>query len=187
MKTISIEKIAEMGFNDLTTIIDTWSNYDTNTVTLAYAELLRNNDALPDSQLLPLQAFCKKNNVADINILLNNLLNEIGYKTYESYVNSVAGKNAVETIIDDSYSIETTKYPALRMVIGYLKTLAYIVGLISIIIMVVTFQTMGDQMRWLLIGSQFIIGSVTALLLFAMAETITVVIDIEANTRKSKS
>ena len=72
------------------------------------------------------------------------------------------------------------RYPALRTTVGFFSVLAGIIGVAAVIFAVISFaQEMGMLAIPIIVG-----GAIIVLGLFATAELIKVIIDIEENTRK---
>jgi hypothetical protein len=85
MKTRNINEINSIDSLALTAIIEYWKDYDTNSVVLAYAELKRRNFPIPERLQNKQIQFCAKNNVANIEDLLNLFLKENQFNSYEDF------------------------------------------------------------------------------------------------------
>lgn len=180
-----LKEIIGMDSPALTAVIDYWKDYDISSPILAYAELKRRNYPLDKRLLKRIEEFLAKNNSTDIESLLESLLNEDGYSSYEEKLEKEMGHkkkvvkektNIAPTMAASSY--KERKYPALR-------TISYI------------YQVFGFIMMFAVIGSAVIlveesitsailtlIGGVLIILgIFAVAELIKLFIDIEHNTR----
>jgi len=92
----------------------------------------------------------------------------------ENQINSVKENNSQN-------DREVNKYPALRIVIGIMKIIAW---LAVIFIPFAIYALFTDNTRFFNTNILILLGAVTtALTFFAIAETIEVLIDIEYNTR----
>lgn len=88
-------------------------------------------------------------------------------------------ENLEKVLETKSQSSPSSKYPALETMIGIFKILAWLLGIVAVICAIVSFAD-GSP-----VGMFFIIvGALIFVLLFAIAESIKVFIDIEANTRR---
>lgn len=85
MKTRNINEIHRTDSLALTAIIEYWKDYDTNSVILAYAELKRRNFPVPERLQKKQIQFCDKNNVANIEDLLNLFLKENQFNSFEEF------------------------------------------------------------------------------------------------------
>lgn len=133
METRNINEIHRTDSLALTAIIDYWKDYDTNSVILAYAELKRRNFPIPDRLQKKQIQFCNKNNVANIEDLLNLFLKENQLNSYEEFFEKEIGpiqktksvkktpkiKNAVidpSNIISAGKAIKNVVYTTLTMI-----------------------------------------------------------------------
>jgi len=94
--------------------------------------------------------------------------------------------NQLSRPLEQSVKTESLKYPALRLIAGYLKLLAIIVAITTIIILVVITKSMGNNdIAWIPSAITLFSGAIIFIILLANAEIIKVFIDIEENTRKT--
>lgn len=96
-----------------------------------------------------------------------------------------SGISAVGSIESNSSSANhssatSVKYPALRTFVGLYRLLAIAVGGLAL---VTVFNLIGDNL--MIAFGVLIIGAVLSISLLAVAESIQVLIDIEANTRQA--
>tara|TARA_B100001250_G_scaffold403527_1_gene418201 strand:+ start:103 stop:471 length:369 start_codon:yes stop_codon:yes gene_type:complete len=90
-------------------------------------------------------------------------------------------ENKVKGFINPKISLNTDKYPTLQFVSGLLKFFSIAVVIIPLII----FSTR-EEADFLLFLPSFIYSIITAICMYAYGELITLFIDVEKNTRKSK-
>ena len=126
-----------------------------------------------------------KNNSTDIEILLSNSLNEIGYGSYDEYYEKeiFSKRKVIEntTKLDMPFmasEYEEKKYPVLRIISGIFQ----IFGGVTIIAVIVVAVILGKENVISAIVTLFV-GGLIVLGAFATAESIKVLIDIEHNTR----
>ncbi|MSP70358.1 MAG: hypothetical protein EXR20_08805, partial [Bacteroidetes bacterium] len=137
----------------LTAIIDYWNDYDTNSVILAYAELKRRNFSVPESLQKKQIQFCDKNNVSNIEDLLNLFLKENQFNSFEELdaQKALKIKNGVidpSNIISAGKAIKNVVYATLIMItiavisflivsssrdMGTIKNTYIFIGLLSLV------------------------------------------------------
>ena len=130
METRNINEIHRIDSLALTAIIEYWKDYDANSVILAYAELKRRNFPVPERLQKKQIQFCDKNNVANIEDLLNLFLKENQFNSYEEIFEkeivsiqkekTLKIKNALidpSNIISAGKAIKNVVYTALIMII----------------------------------------------------------------------
>jgi len=186
MKKISLKKITSEDSPALTSFIDYWVSYDTNTVLLSYAELKRRNHQFSEKHRSRLKEFCEKNNVEDIDSFLTSALLTIGYDNYkECYSKEIVAEKEAKTEqavkIEIGSSInedEGTKYPALRSISIIIKIFGWFV-----IIGTPIFTYVLAEKDEISAFTLFISGIIMGLGTIAFAELIKLFIDIEHNTR----
>lgn len=175
-----------MNTIELTTVIDFWKNYEPSTVLLAYAELKRRKYELNEILSYRITEFCANNNYDNIDSFLSAGLKTIGYDTYDQYyhkeiytakhdaVELATGEQAVST---DRHDVEK-KYPALRIISNLYKIFAYLTIILTLFIAFGVYRSIPTLfLTSIFTGVFFVLG------LFAAAESIMVIIDIERNTR----
>jgi hypothetical protein len=186
MKKRNLKEISQTDTFALTSIIDYWKDYEPSTVLLAYAELKRRNYSLDRGLIKRINEFCTKNNSADVETLLSAALKDIGYNSYdECYEKEIdamkkAAAEQATKIEVGSVDIDHTekKYPALRTIsLGY-RIFGWLIILATLIVALEYGQESGIFALFAII-----LGALIVLGVFAVAETIMVVIDIEHNTR----
>ena len=88
--------------------------------------------------------------------------------------------------VEQAVSTSSTRYAALRIVVGIYRILAFLVGIAAIIVIAIGIRSIdrGDEGILFIIGGILggLVGVVTAL---AAAEGIRVFLDIEENTRNT--
>ena len=109
MKTRNINEIHRTDSLSLTSIIEYWKDYDTNSVILAYAELKRRN--YPVQKMLQKKQIqiCDKNNVANFEDLINLFLKENQLNSYEEFIEneivSIQNAKSSEKILKIKYAV----------------------------------------------------------------------------------
>lgn len=99
-------------------------------------------------------------------------------------------QNASQVSAKDSYQTgeKRERYPALRAIIGYYETMAMLVAVASALICVgaifVSLKAGNLLVGIVIAAAAGVMGGVLFITMRAMAESITVIIDIEANTRR---
>ncbi len=194
MKKGSLKEITKTDTPALTSIIDYWNNYDATTVLLAYAELKRRNYSLNNKLLIRINErineFCAKHNSTDIESMLSVALKEIGCNSYdecyEKEIGAVKNAEAERTnkieIGSPSIDNDEKRYPALRTISGIYKVVGWLIIVATVIVAVALLAQ--DVAIFAVIA--LVIGALIVLGLFATAESIMVIIDIEHNTRTKK-
>jgi hypothetical protein len=190
MKKGSLKEITKTDTPALTSIIDYWNNYDATTVLLAYAELKRRNYFLNNKLLERINEFCAKHNSTDIESMLSVALKEIGYNSYdecyEKEIGAVKNAEAERTnkieIGSPSIDNDEKRYPALRTISGIYKVVGWLIIVATVIVAVALLAQ--DVAIFAVIA--LVIGALIVLGVFAAAESIMVIIDIEHNTRTKK-
>ena len=76
------------------------------------------------------------------------------------------------------------RYPALRIISGIFRIVAGVAGIAAIIII---FQLISNNSDSTYIIATLVIGAILTISLLAISETIIVLVDIEANTRKTSN
>jgi hypothetical protein len=185
MKTLILKEISRIDNLALMSVIDYWKDYDPKSVLLAIAELKRRGYPIPEELLLKkIPEFCTKNNFENINTVFSEYLKERGYNSYDEYYQkemSLQSNLSLENSQNnfDNYPNNYDKYPALRTICQIYRISAWIVGIISIIVAILTIK-----IGIILSLSTIVIGGLIVLGLLATAELMMVFIDIERNTRK---
>lgn len=85
MEIRNLKEISKMDSPALSSLLDYWKDYDTNSILLAYAELKRRKYTIPTSLQKKQNQFCEKNNIQNIEELLNTTMKEMGFNSYEEY------------------------------------------------------------------------------------------------------
>jgi hypothetical protein len=189
MKKGSLKEITKTDTPALTSIIDYWNNYDATTVLLAYAELKRRNYFLNNKLLERINEFCAKHNSTDIESMLSVALKEIGCNSYdecyEKEIGAVKNAEAERTnkieIGSPSIDNDEKRYPALRTISGIYKVIGWLIVVATVIV-----AYAAGQEDAILAVIALVIGALIVLGVFAAAESIMVIIDIEHNTRTKK-
>ncbi len=188
-----LKEITKTDTPALTSIIDYWKDYDATTVLLAYAELKRRNYSLNNKLLIRINErineFCAKHNSTDIESMLSVALKEIGYNSYdecyEKEIGAVKNAEAERTnkieIGSPSIDNDEKRYPALRTISGIYKVIGWLIVVATVIV-----AYAAGQEDAILAVIALVIGALIVLGVFAAAESIMVIIDIEHNTRTKK-
>ncbi len=189
MKTLTLKQISNTDNPALTSVIDYWKDYDPKTVLRAYAEIKRRNNSVPERLTKRQNEFCVKYNYSNIDAFLNDYLKENGYNSYEEYFDkevTLQKKTEAENILknSDQSSNSYDKYPALRIISGIYKIFAWIIGIVTIIVAVMSLNT--GEMGLIFSLISVVVGGLIILGVLAVAESIMVFIDIEHNTRQKE-
>mgnify|MGYP003582615911 CR=1 FL=1 len=105
MRKFTLVEITKTDTPALTSIINYWKDYDTNSVLLAYGELKRRSYSFNEQLSKRINDFSKSKNDLDIDILLSSALKNIGYVSYsECYEKEIASRKKIE--LDQSEKIE---------------------------------------------------------------------------------
>jgi magnesium-transporting ATPase (P-type) len=186
MKKSSLKEITHTDSLALTAIINYWNEWEPNTVLITYAELKRRKFTIDNKLNKQIDDFCKKNNEADIDLLLTAALKEIGYESYQDcYEKEINSKKKEEAEKSNKIEIGSAeivvpdkKYPALRTISEIYKIFGWVLIIATIIIALVFLKVSGIfAMITIIVGALIVLG------VFAVAESIMVFIDIEKNTR----
>jgi|BioPla2DNA2_1021312.scaffolds.fasta_scaffold71067_2 hypothetical protein len=100
----------------------------------------------------------------------------------EKNVNDILGVENSQKESNEEKKTTKYRYPALRIVAGFYKVLAWIVGIVAII---ATFYYLSSSGMAVLALVSLVGGAFLVIGLLAMAELIKVFVDIEYNTRKA--
>jgi len=129
-----------------------------------------------------------------INQLCQSKLEEFainqGFKNWDAYFenfqssNSDVASSKPEIIAQRTVNINE-RYPALTLITGALASIAWIIGILALIIAIVLFTNLHGEGSWVLPVGVFAVGIIFFILLLACSESIKVFIDIEQNTRKA--
>lgn len=105
MRKFTLVEITKTDTPALTSIINYWKDYDTNSVLLAYAELKRRNYSFDEQLVKQINNFNTSKSDLDIDTLLSSALKNIGYDSYsECYEKEIASRKKIE--VDQSEKIE---------------------------------------------------------------------------------
>ncbi len=159
IKKRSLKEISEAGSLALIVIIDNWKDYTPNTVLYSYAELRIRKHELNEKQNKSLNEFCTKHSQDNT----------------DSFLDEVIGKNIDKKRIKKE---NENKYPALVSI----SFMYQILGVVSILVtLIVSIFLLENGAIFGLIS--IVVGAIVALGVFAVAEAIKVLMDIEHNTR----
>jgi len=163
MKSLTLQEIIETDNDALSYKIECWKEYDAKTVL---------------------------NSQSDIDIYLKNTLNAMGYNSfedlYEKEMNSSETSSPLQNIHKPGVSsqgminFQDNKYPALKTVSLIQKIFGFVLLFISLVVSLVAFQQGVPQLGLLAL----VLGFFFSLIVFAISESIIVLIDIEKNTRR---
>lgn len=188
MKTLSIEEISRTDSQGLKSLIDYWSEYDSETILLSFAELKRRDFKIKENTVKLLQEFCVNNNQVNIDEFLESYLKSKGFNSTEDYIDKkeiVSEVAITSNEFNNSNQNNVNKYPALKTISGIYSVLAWLIGIITFGVTIILLNT-GD---YGIMGAifTFVIGSLLVIGVLATAELITLFIDIEYNTRQNKT
>lgn len=85
MEIRNLKEISKMDSPALSSLLEYWKDYDTNSILLAYAELKRRKYTIPTSLQKKQNQFCEKNNIQNIEELLSTTMKEMGFNSYDEY------------------------------------------------------------------------------------------------------
>jgi hypothetical protein len=85
MKNLKIEELIKYDTPALTSIIEYWKDYETETILLSIAELNRRNYNFNEKLIIFQNDFCNKRNIETIENGLNLFLNSKGFNLYTDY------------------------------------------------------------------------------------------------------
>ena len=88
MKNLKIEELIKYDTPALTSIIEYWKDYETETVLLSFAELNRREYKLPDNILKKQNLFFNNNNISNLEETLKIYFKEKGVNSYKEYFNN---------------------------------------------------------------------------------------------------
>lgn len=193
MENKTLKEIVEMNTNALTTIIDFWREHEPFTVLLAYAELKRRNHDINEILNYRITEFCLKNNYYNINSFLSTELQKLGYNSFDEYCEkeintkktdaSGVVSEGVQEKSNVKYNTEK-KYPILRLIRQLLKIIGY---LLIVGVLYTSYKFFQNPFVGWFVGLKELFNGFLAVLgVFALAESIAVIIDIEYNTRVNK-
>ncbi|MFN9109989.1 MAG: hypothetical protein ACK5XN_07965 [Bacteroidota bacterium] len=190
MKSLTLQEIIETDNDALSYKIECWKEYDAKTVLLCYGELKRRDFKWFESLSRFIASFCSANSQSDIDIYLKNTLNAMGYNSfedlYEKEMNSSETSSPLQNIHKPGVSsqgminFQDNKYPALKTVSLIQKIFGFVLLFISLVVSLVAFQQGVPQLGLLAL----VLGFFFSLIVFAISESIIVLIDIEKNTRR---
>lgn len=187
MKNLTLAKISNMDSPALTAVIDYWKDYNLKSVLLSYAELKKRDYVIPDRLLKRQNEFCAKNNYVNIDTFLNDYLKENSdISKEESFDKEATSQKEVETKKVLNNSVQSSenyyKYPALRTISAVYKVFAWVIGIVTLMIAMLTWDQGNMGITISLIS--IVIGGLIVLGVLAVSESIKVFIDIEHNTRQ---
>lgn len=187
MKNLTLERISKMDSPELSTVIEYWKDYNYKSVLLAYSELKKRDYNIPERLLKKQNEFCAKNSYDNIDTFLNDYLKENSdISKEESFDKEATSQKEVETkkVINNSVQSSENyyKYPALRTISAVYKIFAWVIGIVTLMIVIIALDK-GDigitiSLISIVIGGLFVLG------VLAVSESIKVFIDIEHNTRQ---
>jgi hypothetical protein len=88
MKKLKIEELIKYDAFALTSIIEYWKDYETETVLLSIAELNRREYKLPENILKKQNLFFNNNNISNLEETLKIYFEEKGVNSYKEYFNN---------------------------------------------------------------------------------------------------
>ena len=88
MKNLKIEELIKYDTPALTSIIEYWKDYETETVLLSIAELNRREYKLPENILKKQNLFFNNNNISNLEETLKIYFKEKGVNSYKEYFNN---------------------------------------------------------------------------------------------------
>ncbi|HLF64472.1 MAG TPA: hypothetical protein VI603_11995 [Saprospiraceae bacterium] len=163
-----------------------FSSYSPNFLEYVKDELIRRGETLSLNTILE----------KDITELPDEDLKKIVESTYEEYhleyleiaraeyIKRGFENESKEEFSDNSDDQNKSKYPALKTIAAIYNALAWIIGLVAVVVIVVLASKGGDYGMMLILPYIFIASFLILGVLF-ISESIKVFIDIERNTRKA--
>jgi hypothetical protein len=97
---------------------------------------------------------------------------------YENTPDSVSSSSKVE------YAT-SSKYPALQMLSGVIAIIAWIIAVLTVVIVLALLSNLRGEGSWIFPVGTLALGAICCVALFAFSEVIKVFVDIEENTRQA--
>jgi hypothetical protein len=185
MKDVSLKQIASWDSPSLLTFIENYHDYNNKSFLLVYAELKRRDFVFPDSVKIIIDKYCATNKASDLEPFVVAYLKGIGYNNYSEYYEKVVSLELYKISENkplEQYS-EGEKYPVLKTLLSLYKFLAYLIGLLTIISSIFYITDSSSKGIYFAVTS-LILGFIVVISLIAGSEIISIVLDIEKNTRE---